>query len=210
MTTTTDQAVEMRGRELVDRDGDRIGKIEEIYLDNETGKIEWAAVKTGLFGGRQTFVPLREATATDELVRVPYEKTHVKQAPNVEPTGQLSQQEEEQLYAHFGLEYSKQRSSSGLPEGGVAGRSADEAGSPQSAATPEAGDGDEETSRRAGGGDGFGDEADQRVERADERPAGGSLRLRKYVVTEHVTQTVPVQREEVRLERDEGGAPPAS
>ena len=112
-------AAAWRGFELIDRDGDKIGTIGEIYLDHETNEPEWATVKTGLFGTRQTFVPIRDAISEGEIVRVPFEKSHVKDAPNVDPEQQLSQAEERELYDHYGVGYSQERCGSQLPEAGV-------------------------------------------------------------------------------------------
>src|SRR5919112_6786668 len=111
----TQTIADRRGEEVLDRDGDKIGKLEEIYLDEQTGKPEWALVKTGMFGGRGTFVPLTDAQPDDEGLRVPFEKAHVKDAPNIDADHQLSQQEEAELYRHYGFEYGEQRSDSGLP-----------------------------------------------------------------------------------------------
>src|SRR3954451_2823876 len=116
---TTENVLEWRGQELLDNDGQKIGTIEEIYLDTETDQPEWALVKTGLFGGKGTFVPLQQANPTGDGVQVPFEKNHVKDAPNVDPDGQLSQSEEQTLYQHYGLNYGESRSGSGLPEGGA-------------------------------------------------------------------------------------------
>ena len=88
---TTQNVTEWRGQELLDNDGEKIGKIEEIYLDTDTDQPEWALVKTGLFGGKGTFVPLQQANPTGDGVQVPFEKSHVKDAPNIDPDGELSQ-----------------------------------------------------------------------------------------------------------------------
>lgn len=111
------ELTEWRGCEVVDQDGDKIGKIDEIYIDRETGKPEWAIVNTGLFGRKSSFVPLKDALREEDLIRVPYEKSHVKDAPNVDPDGEISAEEEERVYAHYGLDYSQAQSSSGLPTG---------------------------------------------------------------------------------------------
>jgi hypothetical protein len=116
--TDTQTAIAWRGYEMIDRDGDRIGRITEIYLDQQTNEPEWATVKTGLFGTRQTFVPIRDATSEGEIVRVPFEKGHVKDAPNVDADQELSQSEERELYEHYGIDYSQSRSGSQLPEPG--------------------------------------------------------------------------------------------
>src|SRR5215210_6256096 len=111
--------LQKRGQDLYDASGDKIGKIDEIYLDADTGAPEWALVNTGMFGTKSTFVPLRDATDDGGNVRVPYEKAQVKDAPKVDPDGELSQQQEAELYRHYGLDYSESRSDSGLPEGGA-------------------------------------------------------------------------------------------
>jgi hypothetical protein len=90
-----------RGREVVDRDGDKLGSIEEIYLDAETDEPTWAAVKTGMFGSRSTFVPVSGAQLDGDRVRVAHEKAHIKDAPNIESDGELSPAEEDRLYEHY-------------------------------------------------------------------------------------------------------------
>ncbi len=93
------------GRVMVDRDGNRLGEITDIYLDRETERPEWAVVRTGLFGTRSTFVPLAGAAEAGDQVQVPHERTAVKDAPNIEADGQLSEAEEAELYRHYGLDY---------------------------------------------------------------------------------------------------------
>src|SRR4051812_9057381 len=91
-----------RGRTLVDRDGDKIGKVEDVYLDRSSGEPEWVAVKTGLFGSNVSFVPIHGADTAGDDLRVAYEKDQVKDAPNVDPDGELSPEEERRLYQHYG------------------------------------------------------------------------------------------------------------
>src|SRR5215207_6799436 len=177
-----------RGRNAVDSDGDKIGKIEEIYMDAETGKPEWLAVKTGLLGSKVSFIPIVGAREAGGEVRVPYDKQQVKDAPNAEPDGELSQQEEASLYRHYGLDYSEYLSDSGLAEGRSGRRRSD---------------------REAVGRDTSGPTSDDAMTRSEEElrvgkasRERGRARLRKYVVTEQVQKTVPVQREEVRVERE--------
>src|SRR3954451_19537933 len=126
MTHHHETATQWHGRTAVDRDGDKLGTIEEIYLDDSTGHPEWILVKTGLFGSKSTFIPIDEAQEDGETIRVPFEKSLVKDAPSIDADQQLSQDEEAGLYRHYGLEYGENRSGSGLPEGtgddaGVAG-----------------------------------------------------------------------------------------
>src|SRR4051795_3798956 len=91
-----------RGRQLVDRDGDKIGKIEDVYLDRQSGEPEWVAVKTGLFGSNVSFVPISDASTSGDDLAVAYTKDQVKDAPNVDPDGELSPEEERRLYQHYG------------------------------------------------------------------------------------------------------------
>jgi len=175
----------------VDSDGDKIGSIEEIYLDQDTDKPEWLAVKTGLFGGKISFVPIEQASQSGDAVRVPFTKSQVKGSPNADADGELSQEEESALYEHYGRDYGESRSDSGLPEGGTGTADHDR----------DSGDVARDTS---------GPETDSAMTRSEEELSVGTrkretgrVRLKKHIVTENVTKTVPVQREEVRLERDE-------
>ncbi len=90
----------------------------QVYLDDETGRPEWVTVRTGLFGTKETFVPMSDASMADGGLAVPFSKDVVKDAPRVDVEGHLSKQEEAQLYQHYGLDYGDARSDSGLPEGG--------------------------------------------------------------------------------------------
>jgi sporulation protein YlmC with PRC-barrel domain len=102
---TTLQDIEAwRGKKMVDADGDKIGTIEDVFLDRHTGQPAWAAVKTGLFGHKHTLVPIRDAQATDDdHVRVPLDKEQVKDAPRIDPDGELSPEEERRLWEHYGM-----------------------------------------------------------------------------------------------------------
>jgi uncharacterized protein (TIGR02271 family) len=189
MTPTESAVAEWRGRNAVDADGDKIGSIEEIYMDAETSKPEWLAVTTGMFGTKVSFIPIAEASESNGDVQVPYGKQQVKDAPTAEADGELSQEEESALYSHYGLDYSESRSDSGLPHGETGGR--------------------QETDRDAVGRDTSGPTTDDAMTRSEEElrvgttsRESGRARLRKYVTTEQVEETVPVKRERVTLERE--------
>src|SRR3954447_26648356 len=91
-----------QGQTAYDSDGDKIGKVEDIYLDRQSGEPEWATVKTGLFGTKVSFVPIGDADTTDGGVRVPFTKDQVKDAPHFDADGELSPDEERRLYQHYG------------------------------------------------------------------------------------------------------------
>ena len=99
------EAYDWRGRDVVGKDGDKIGTLEEVYLDTDSGRPEWATVNTGLFGTKQSFVPLREASPSRGKVVLPYSKDQVKGAPSVDPDGELSTEEEQRLYTHYGIAF---------------------------------------------------------------------------------------------------------
>jgi hypothetical protein len=100
-----DDVPNWRGRDVIDEKGYAVGVITDLYVDEVTGRPEWAAVKSGLFSHRVTFVPLSQAVLHGMRVQVPYAQSHLHDAPNVDPDGRLSAEEEARLYQHYGLDY---------------------------------------------------------------------------------------------------------
>jgi len=183
------QIEQVIGQSVYGSDGDKLGKVGQVYLDDETGKPEWATVQTGLFGTKESFVPLAQAELTDNGLAVPYTKDHVKDAPNVEvEQGHLSQDEEAHLYRHYGLDYSKAQSDSGLPPKGGTDRGQHSQPQGHDASGPTS---DEAMTR-----------SEEQLQVGTEQVETGRARLRKHVVTEEQAVTVPVTREEVRVERE--------
>jgi uncharacterized protein (TIGR02271 family) len=178
---TMEEITSWKGLKVLGNDDQKIGTIDEIYVDEDTGKPEWLAVKTGMFGSKVSFVPSTDARSDGSEVRVPFDKDRVKDSPNADADGALSQEEEARLYSHYGYDYSERRSDPGTPsrDTGVVGR------------------------------DTSGPTTDDAMTRSEEELAvgtreveSGRVRLRKHVVTENVTTTVPVSHEEVRVERE--------
>lgn len=91
------------GRKAFDRDGSKLGTIDEVYLDDATGEPEWAAVRTGLFS-RDAFVPLAPSELVNDTLRVPYDRALIKEAPDFGVGRHLSPEQELQLYHHYGLD----------------------------------------------------------------------------------------------------------
>jgi uncharacterized protein (TIGR02271 family) len=202
----THAAGTLRGRELRGRDDDKIGTIEEIYIDTDTGEPEWMLVQSGLFGTKRTFVPLREARTEDDHVTVPYAKDQVKDAPGIEPDRELSRPEEERLYQHYGLDRAAAPSGTGTggteswgTEAGTESRGV-ETGGTRSRATETGGVPADETSPSADEGAMTRSEDELRV--GTTRRETGKARLRKWVETDTETRTVPTRREEARIERE--------
>jgi PRC-barrel domain len=89
-------------RAAVDAEGNRIGKVTKVYLDDQTGQPQWLLVETGLFGTRQSFAPVRGSRLDgEELVVLAVSKDQVKDAPNIDPDGHISQSEEDALREYY-------------------------------------------------------------------------------------------------------------
>jgi uncharacterized protein (TIGR02271 family) len=174
-----DQIDNLIGRDIYGSDGGKIGTAVQVYADDQTGKPEWVTVRTGLFGTKESFVPLADASLSGDSITVPYDKAFVKNAPSIDEHGQLSEDQERELYAYYnrsddGRDDTTVRSRAGYTEERDTGPTTDDAMTV----------------------------SEERLKVGTERREAGRARLRKYVVTENVTQTVPVQREEVRVERE--------
>jgi uncharacterized protein (TIGR02271 family) len=186
------QIDQVAGSDAYGSDGSKIGSVGQVYLDDQTGQPAWVTVNTGLFGTNESFIPLSEASFSGDRLTVPYDKDKVKGAPNVAADGHLSPEEERELYAYYGVGYTDTDYDT----------------------TTTTGTGYADTDRggydtRTEGHDTSGPTTDdamtlseERVNVGTERREAGRARLRKYVVTENVTQTVPVTREEVVVERE--------
>ncbi|UBU17558.1 DUF2382 domain-containing protein [Nonomuraea gerenzanensis] len=211
---------------VVGSDGQSIGKVGQIYLNDRTGEPEWVTVRTGLFGMKQTFVPLANSRRSGDEIRVPFDKEMIKDAPNVDVDDRLSLNEEADLYRYYGMQPTdipRQRAGeartrgpvTGEPErGGLAGERAGLTG--ERTGMPGAGTGmtGGMTGERAGmagemRGDLTDDDRDIEMTRSEEQlhigketRETGRVRLHKYVETENVQQKIPLSHEEVVIERE--------
>ena len=206
-TETLDRVI---GRDVYDSSGSKIGSASEVYLDDQTGQPEWVTVKTGLFGNKESFVPIRDASLTEDGLRVPVSKAAVKDAPRIDTEGHLSPQEESELYRHYsmgtGTDTMTTTDTTDTTSVGTAGM-----GTTGRTDTTEF-SGRTDTDMNTHGTKGHDtsgpttDDAmtlsEERVQVGTQQAEVGRARLRKYVVEENVTQTVPVSHEEVRIERE--------
>jgi uncharacterized protein (TIGR02271 family) len=202
-----------KGGNVIGSDGEKIGSIGQLYADDDTGEPTWVTVKTGLFGTSQSFVPVEGAHSQGDDLVVPYTKEHVKDAPRVDVDGHLTPEEEDRLYTYYergARTYSDTRNDDLDTRKDVdfQGDADLNAGTPTTGIDRDR-DLDRDTTRGAVGHDTSGPTTDDAMTRSEERlhvgterETTGRARLRKYVTTENVTKTVPVQREEVRLERE--------
>ena len=183
--------------------GDKIGSVDQFYVDDASGRIAWVSVHTGLFGTSESYIPLDDATVQGSDVVVPYTKDQVKDAPKVNTDGgALEEDDQDVLYRHYGIGGT-----------GFADTTGSTGGYTETTTT-----GTDAGYTGAGVGTGLGTDAghdtsgpntDDAMTRSEERvnvgtrqTETGRARLRKFIVTENVTTTVPVSHEEVRIERE--------
>jgi uncharacterized protein (TIGR02271 family) len=237
MPITENDVAGLRDGDVISTSGDKIGSVGQIYLDDQTSEPSFATVKTGLFGLKQSFVPLQGARVEDGNLVVNYDKETVKDAPRIDDDGSLTPEEEDELYSYYGLGgagtttdgYDTRAETGTTPGTTDAGPTTDTgytgtlAGDTQTTrdadyaarTTTDTGvadtydesanraqDVDVDTDRGTRGDEDAMTLSEERLNVGTQTQETGRARLRKYVVTENVTQTVPVQREEVRLERE--------
>ncbi|MGY3127433.1 uncharacterized protein (TIGR02271 family) [Agrococcus sp. UYP33] len=201
MTDHTFSIDELYRGTVYDSAGDKIGGVKQVYTDDTTGEPQFVTVNTGLFGARESFVPVRGATRQGDDIHVPYTKDFVKDAPGIDADGHMEESEQDELFRYY--DYSggsrdtttyDRDTTAGV--GGVGGL----------------GDGSLDRDRDLdldGDRDRTADLGDESIVRREEqlnvgteRVETGRLRIRKHVVTEQQTVTVPVEREEFEVVRE--------
>ncbi|MFS0701683.1 DUF2382 domain-containing protein [Cellulomonas sp. 179-A 4D5 NHS] len=178
---TKDQIDTLTDATAVDINGDKVGKVGQVYLDDATGQPDWVSVHTGLFGTSESLVPLQSASVEGDVLRLAYTKDHVKDAPNVDADRHLSEDDEARLFDHYGLTSNADYAGTDTYAAGTGtyaeGTVTDTDAARDSAMT----------------------RSEEQLHVGTERREAGRARLRKYVVTEEQTVTVPVSHEEVRV-----------
>lgn len=185
----TNETIEtLRNSTVFGTDGEKIGKVGELYLDAQTGEPTFVTVNTGFFGTNESFIPVNQARYAGEEIHVPYTKEFVKDAPNIAEDGELSPAEEQRLYEYYSL--TAGTATAGTATAGVANteRPATDAHATQATATAE-------------NGDVVAHEERLNVGTATSATQTGQVRLRKVVRTETETVEVPVRKEEIVVER---------
>ena len=177
-TMSTNDLMSAQGMPVLSSEGDKIGSVDEIYVDEQTEQPEWIGLGTGFFGTKRVLVPVAGAQLSEDALQVPYSKQQVKDTPDID-ADEISQETEAELYAHYGLDYSERRSDTGLPEGTAAG------------ATPRG---------TTGEGDVVRTEEELRVGKRETE--AGRARLRKWVETEPVETDVELRQETARVTRE--------
>jgi uncharacterized protein (TIGR02271 family) len=192
--TSPNDAQQYIGRTAVDLEGHKVGKIGQVYLDDRTGEPLWVTVSTGLFGNRQSFAPIAGSGFDGDDVRLAVSKDTIKDAPNVDDDEHVSGDEQNALYDYYGDTVAS--GVNGVQETGQAGLGDREKTGYDATGTVNQGQTAADTA-----GDAM-TRSEERLNVGKETVTAGRARLRKHVVTENVTRTVPVSHEEIRVERE--------
>lgn len=195
----------LRNATVYGEGGDKIGSVGEVYLDDQTKEPTFVTVKTGLFGTHETFVPMGSASIEGGDIRVPYTKDFIKDAPNIAADGKLSPEEEQNIYSYYSLEYGDTAGVGTDPDlvtgtavGGAAGGVAGGVDTDRRGA--EDVDADLARDRQLDADDAT-VAHEERLRVGTESREAGKVRLRKHVTTDTQRVDVPVQREEVVVDR---------
>jgi uncharacterized protein (TIGR02271 family) len=196
--------------QVVDPRGEKIGAVKRVWVDDRTGDPAWASVHTGLFGMRESFVPLQRAELRKDQLCVPVDKEQVKESPRIEATGDhMTEEEQAVLYRHYGFGPQRtgtdQRTGTGQQRTGTGQQRSGDRGQQQPMRRPgssqQAGEYGDQGRRGPANGDAM-TRSEERLNVGTERVETGRVRLVKHVVTEEQHVNVPVTHEEVRLERE--------
>ena len=194
-----------------DKNGDKVGKVGQLFVDSNSGEPTFVAVNTGLFGRNSSLVPLAGAKLNNEELHVAHTKDEISDAPNISDTDEgLEPEEEERLYKHYGLT-TQDSAQTQASDRGNAAQAGTAAGTGAAAGTAAGTTGRrEETAKTsadtgkkpATSGDGSVIRSEEQLNVNKEKVASGRARLRKYVVEDTETVEGPVSREEVKVERE--------
>jgi uncharacterized protein (TIGR02271 family) len=194
MQTTTDPA-QLFGADVLDTQGNNLGSVDGVWVDDATNDLEFIAVKTGGLFAKSHIVPVADAQIGDGTVTVPYAEDQIKDAPSFATDAELTPEDEDQIYAFFGIDRSTSASPSGLPSGT----------SGQGLATS-----DSELAGRATDDQAKVTLSEEELQVGKREVEAGRVRLRKVVNTEHQEVPVELRREDIEIERvpaSNAGAP---
>lgn len=186
-----------------DVNGDKVGGVKDVYVNDTTGQPDFVSVNHGLFGGGDSIVPLRGHSLRDGELHLAFAKDRIEDAPDLDENGHLTTEDQEAFYRHYGLEGTQDvttyETDNRFAQGAAAGT-----GAGAGYAAGERVDADRrdfvEGDRRDENGEII--RSEEQLNVSKDRVESGQVRLRKYVVNETETVEVPVEREEVRVVRE--------
>lgn len=169
-----------KGKTVLDRDGNKIGTLSELYVDNDTSRPKFATVETGLFGTKQNFFPVQLATVREDNIVLDTTEDQVKNAPQIDADEELEGNQERELYKYYGLTRDGSDTDTDQADAGETAHEDHDDNDERSGET------DNDTD------DSSSDDGITRSERhlhiSTERDEDGRVRLKKYVITENITR----------------------
>jgi uncharacterized protein (TIGR02271 family) len=200
------------GKDVYDVEGNKVGTAANLYASDLSGEPEWVTVKTGLFGNKESFVPLTGAHTERDGLHVGARKDTIKDAPRIDDQGHLSEAEAAELYRHYNLKsampgqprsgqsqpgrYDDAAAGQGMPGQDLDARGMDARGMDARGMDSRGMDG------RGVGGQESMVRSEEQLRAGTETVETGRVRLHKHVVTEEQQVTVPVSHEEVHVTRE--------
>lgn len=195
-----------QGKAVVDRNGNKVGSIGQLYVDDRNESPAWATVKTGMFGSKENFFPVSMAHVHGEEIVIDIPADEVKNAPKVDADEHLSYDEEQELYQYYQQKWSDDNNATddSTTADNQQDTTANADSDMQNSDYAEAGIADDTASNDTADNatDNAMTRSEERLNVSKERQEVGKVRLKKYIVHDHVQTTVPVEREEIRLERE--------
>lgn len=198
MQGTTTNADQLFGYDVTTQDGDKIGSVENVWVDDATNETEFIGVKTGWLFGKTHIIPTADAQIGGNTITVPYSKDQIQNAPSFDTDAEISPDQEQQVYSYYGLDRSTAPSPTGLAAGEDTGTSYEGT----------AGYGDTSSQYGTTSTDTSTSPTEKDLTLSEEELAvgkrqveAGQVRLRKVVRTEHREVPVELRREDVEIER---------
>lgn len=180
-----------------DSTGEKLGDVQEVFVDDNSGQPTFVEVKHGLFGLSSSLVPLKGHRLEGKDLHLAFEKDRIKDAPSIDADQGLTPEEQNRIFEHYGVANVQSKNEYVADERRTERNAA--AGAGVGAAANERTD--VERNRAANTVDNSIIRSEEQLDVHKERVQSGKARLRKYVVEDTETVEVPVTREEVRVER---------
>jgi uncharacterized protein (TIGR02271 family) len=195
---TTSAPDQLFGADVLDSSGNKIGTVDNVWVDDATNDTEFIGVKTGWLMGHTHLIPTAEANFGDGQITVPYDEDQIKNAPSFSADHELSPDEESQVYSYYNIDRQTSTSPTGLPGG-----STDTTTSTGTAYADTTGTSYTDTN------DTYTNTTDtpevtlseEELQVGKRQVQAGTVRLRKVVNTEHQEVPVELNREQVEIER---------
>ena len=196
----TNRIEDLANATAYDVDGEKLGGVKDVYVNDTTGQPDFVSVNHGLFGGGDSIVPLRGHTLRDGELHLAFPKDRVEDAPELDENGHLTTEDQDAFYRHYGLEGTQDvttyETDNRTAQAGAAGTGA------AAGAGYAAGEREVDADRRDVANNDEIVRSEEQLNVSKDRVETGQVRLRKYVVNETETVEVPVEREEVRVVRE--------